>query len=121
MYKELQTKTGAEIFILDKEGPPPGHDEMQRIVVLLGAETQVSHATFEIKTVIENTMSSGHPGGGGRRSGAWTHVGKTYGTWDFSGVGMGPAPMFDVTKMSTDSYAGAGPAPRGVKRHADYQ
>ena len=54
MYKELQTKTGAEIFILDKEGPPPGHDEMQRIVVLLGAETQVSHATFEIKTVIEN-------------------------------------------------------------------
>jgi len=130
MYKELQTKTGAQIFILDKEGPPPGVDDAQRIVVVLGHEDQVQYATHEISTLIDASMAvnrmrggggSGHPGGK-----AFQHVGKSYGTHDWSGVGMGPAPMFDVTQMppetyaGADAYVGAGPQ-RGVKRQADDQ
>ena len=130
MYKELQTKTGAQIFILDKEGPPPGQADDMRIVVVLGSEAQVSYASHEIANLIDASQAvnrmrggggSGHPGGK-----AFQHVGKSYGTHDWSGVGMGPAPMFDVTQMppetyaGADAYAGAGPQ-RGVKRQADEQ
>ena len=130
MYKELQTKTGAQIFILDKEGPPPGQADDMRIVVVLGSEAQVSYASHEISSLIDASQAvnrmrggggSGHPGGK-----AFQHVGKSYGTHDWSGVGMGPAPMFDVTQMppetyaGADAYTGAGPQ-RGVKRQADEQ
>ena len=52
---------------------------------------------------------------------SWASIGKTYGTHDFSGVGMGPAPVFDVTQMPTHTIqeGAAGPMPRGVKRQAD--
>ena len=42
MYKELQTKTGAEIFILDKEGPPPGYAADERLVGLSDPLFQVA-------------------------------------------------------------------------------
>ena len=129
MYKELQSKTGAQIFILDKEGPPPGQPEDMRLVVILGSEAQVSYASHEVTSLIDATQAvnrmrggggSGHAGGK-----AFPHVGKSYGTHDWSGVGMGPAPMFDVTQMpglaaADDGYTGAGPQ-RGVKRQADRQ
>ena len=128
MYKELQTKTGAQIYILDKEGPPPGQPEDMRLVVILGSEAQVSYASHEVTGLIDATQAvnrmrgggSGHAGGK-----AFPHVGKSYGTHDWSGVGMGPSPMFDVTQMpglagADDGYTGAGPQ-RGVKRQADAQ
>ena len=90
---------------------------------------QVSYASHEVTSLIDATQAvnrmrggggSGHAGGK-----AFAHVGKSYGTHDWSGVGMGPAPMFDVTQMpglaaADDGYTGAGPQ-RGVKRQADQQ
>ena len=40
--------------MLDKEGPPPGVDESQRLVVLLGDQAQVRAARAEIDLLITN-------------------------------------------------------------------
>jgi rRNA processing protein Krr1/Pno1 len=42
-FKQLTSTSGARIIILDKE-PPPGEELDQRLVVLIGTPTQVSHA-----------------------------------------------------------------------------
>ena len=37
MLKELQTRTGTQLHVCDKE-PPPGYAESQRLIVIIGAE-----------------------------------------------------------------------------------
>ena len=40
--------------MLDKEGPPPGADESQRLVVLVGEPAQVRAASSEIDLLLSN-------------------------------------------------------------------
>ena len=35
-YRDLATRTGASIFVLDKEGPPPGWSNDWRLVIIMG-------------------------------------------------------------------------------------
>ncbi len=105
-YKELQMRSGADICVLDKEGPPPGHDENMRMVVILGMEEQVAHATMEVKRIIETAGS-----GGGQRNGPGPkrvpYMGvQSYGTHDYCGVGAGPPPFCDVTMYGTSESTG---------------
>jgi hypothetical protein len=46
--------TRCEVFVLDKEGPPPGADESQRLVVLVGEPAQVRAASSEIDLLLSN-------------------------------------------------------------------
>ena len=46
--KALTQNTQCEIFVLDKEGPPPGCGMDQRLIVLLGTSSTVSHAAAEV-------------------------------------------------------------------------
>ena len=48
VYQRLQRETGCHIFVLLKEGPPPGCHEEQRLVTLIGTEAQVAHAGVEV-------------------------------------------------------------------------
>jgi len=47
-YRDLCKRTGAHIFILDKEGPPPGWGDESRLVCLMGTEAQVRRARSEV-------------------------------------------------------------------------
>ena len=51
-FKELAQKTGATICILDKEGPPPGFAEEQRLVAILGSEAQVALGSREVERLV---------------------------------------------------------------------
>jgi len=44
--------TTCEIFVLDKEGPPPGCGPDQRLICLVGYDSQVSGAMAEIDQVL---------------------------------------------------------------------
>ena len=46
--------TRCEVFVLDKEGPPPGADASQRLVVLVGEPAQVRAASSEIDLLLSN-------------------------------------------------------------------
>ena len=46
--------TQCEVFVLDKEGPPPGVDDNQRLVVLVGDQAQVRRAREEVDLIINN-------------------------------------------------------------------
>jgi len=56
-YKELMVKTSCNIFILDKEGPPPGYGDDQRMITLIGFESQVAHAEVEINSLLQSAMT----------------------------------------------------------------
>ena len=43
-HRALVQQTKCEIFLLDKQGPPPGYTAEQRLVVLIGGQAQVTHA-----------------------------------------------------------------------------
>merc|ERR1740115_559789 len=45
--------------ILDKEGPPPGFPEEQRLVAILGTHMQVASATAEVESLVAGTGSGG--------------------------------------------------------------
>ena len=47
-YKALQATTGCELFVLDKEGPPPGYPEDQRVIVVMGPAANVVRAQAEV-------------------------------------------------------------------------
>mmetsp|Transcript_65041 Transcript_65041/g.178468 ORF Transcript_65041/g.178468 Transcript_65041/m.178468 type:complete len:164 (+) Transcript_65041:858-1349(+) len=143
IFKELTAKTACHIFVLDREGPPPGAPEDERIVVCLGTEAQVGHATYEIdqllngsKKLVGGTAPPGaymhdnrsFSGYRGPTLGDSVHLqtrdsfahGRTYGTHDWSGVGVGPRPFLDVTTVNEQSLAlqigpQVGPA-SGMKR-----
>jgi len=53
MLKELQTRTGTQIHVCDKE-PPPGYAESQRLIVIIGAEYLIGRAAAEIFAVVES-------------------------------------------------------------------
>ena len=44
--------TTCEIFVLDKEGAPPGYGPDQRLICLVGYDSQVSGAMAEIDQVL---------------------------------------------------------------------
>ena len=48
----LRQGTQCDVFVLDKEGPPPGFDADHRLVVLMGSEEQVDAARLEIERVL---------------------------------------------------------------------
>ena len=103
-FKELQMRTGATICVLDKEGPPPGHDENERMVTILGFEEQVAHATMEVKQIIETAPGAGQQGACPKRA---PYLGvQSYGTHDYCGVGAGPPPFCDVTMYGTSESTG---------------
>ena len=52
MLQALQASTSCEIFVLDKEGPPPGCGADQRLVMLMGSESQVTFAAAEVEKVL---------------------------------------------------------------------
>ena len=45
----LEANTQCEIFVLDKEGPPPGYGVDQRLIVLMGNDMQVTSAMAEVE------------------------------------------------------------------------
>jgi len=57
-YKELTNKSGCNIFILDREGPPPGCDDAHRLIVLMGYVTQVATAKEELETLLATCQMS---------------------------------------------------------------
>ena len=57
-HRDLTAKTGANIFIMDKE-PPPGQADDQRLIVLIGGMPQVSHAFAEVSAIVEMTSRAG--------------------------------------------------------------
>jgi len=61
----LKARTSCEIFILDKEGPPPGFAPTERVIVLIGGASVVGHATAEINECLHGSGPFG--GGGGAR------------------------------------------------------
>ena len=50
-HKAIQSRTGATMFILGEE-PPPNEPADARMVVLLGAASQVAHATLEVMAAV---------------------------------------------------------------------
>jgi len=116
-YRELQTRTGCTIFILDKEGPPPGFPDDQRLVSLMGFEPQVVQAEAEVTALLSSASqrppTAGKGGGaaapgGGRGSGGYGGgMGGMYGQ-------QPPAPFCDVTTMGGGgAYPGAAAAGYG--------
>ena len=66
MYKELQTKTGAQIFILDKEGPPPGQADDRQPSGLAATKTPfwaIKRPTHPSKSAIQNLFTVGNAKG----------------------------------------------------------
>jgi len=104
-YKELQSKTGCNIFILDKEGPPPGFPEDQRMVVFIGAEQQVAHAEVEVQTLLQTSLKM--PGAAAAMSMAAARQPSMFNPPN----SYNPAPFCDLTTRSSH-------AARGTKRGA---
>jgi len=50
--KALIEATACEVFVLDKEGPPMGFPPDMRAVILVGTFRVVSHALFEVNTLL---------------------------------------------------------------------
>jgi len=55
-FKEIMSNTSCKVFVLDKEGPPPGYEEDQRMVTLIGFESQVEAAENEIESLIQSAL-----------------------------------------------------------------
>ena len=50
VLKQLLERTQCEIFVLDKEGPPPGCTPFQRVIVLIGPQSVVATANSEVNS-----------------------------------------------------------------------
>ena len=61
IFKELTQKHGANLFVLDKEGPPPGYPDEQRLVVLIGSSHQVAAADTEIAYLLKECPNEHSP------------------------------------------------------------
>ena len=53
---ELKTAK-CEIFVLNKEGAPPGYDDHQRLVVLMGSDAQVAQGVMQIENLLGSVSS----------------------------------------------------------------
>merc|ERR1712087_726893 len=97
-YKELTMKTSCKIFVLDKEGPPPGYGDDERMVTLVGFDSQVAHAEVEINTIVQSAMNrpasvSGTPRGPGFRG-----IGPQ--SWNAAPPPSYPQPYVDLAEQS---------------------
>ena len=54
IFKALVARTGCEIFVLDKEGPPPGCAPHMRLVILMGSEMATGCAAAEIEDLMKD-------------------------------------------------------------------
>lgn len=111
-YRELQQKTGCNIFILDKEGPPPGFADDQRLIVLMGYEAQVVHANAEVEALLSSSLARPPVRGGagaGMRGGAAGMGGAGYGGMPLFSPPPA-APFCDPSGMG-GAYGGYGGAP----------
>ena len=50
-------KAKCEIFVLNKEGAPPGYDDHQRLVVLMGSDAQVAQGVMQIENLLGSVSS----------------------------------------------------------------
>ena len=57
-FKELEAKSGAEVFICDEA--PPGHSDLQRLVALCGNPAQVTKALYDITMIMTGTSVNAH-------------------------------------------------------------
>ena len=48
----LLKKAKCEIFVLNKEGAPPGYDDYQRLIVLMGSDAQVAQGVMQIANML---------------------------------------------------------------------
>jgi len=110
-YKELTMKTSCKIFVLDKEGPPPGHSDDQRMVTLVGFDSQVAHAEMEINTLLQSATTRMSGGGGSRFRGPGPQA------WNMAPPPSYPQPYVDLAASQNQDYAVQ--PNRGVKRHAE--
>ena len=53
VFKALVARTGCEIFVLDKEGAPPGCAPHMRLVILMGSEVATGCAAAEIEDLMK--------------------------------------------------------------------
>mmetsp|Transcript_23016 Transcript_23016/g.53208 ORF Transcript_23016/g.53208 Transcript_23016/m.53208 type:complete len:117 (-) Transcript_23016:1201-1551(-) len=104
-YKELTMKTSCKIFVLDKEGPPPGYGDDERMVTLVGFDSQVAHGEMEINTIVQSALNRPTTGGGGR--GGFRGIGPQ--SWNAAPPPSYPQPYVDLAEQSG----------RGVKRSLD--
>jgi len=57
--KALLASTQCEIFVLDKEGPPPNFGPDQRLICLVGTPEVVAHAHAEVLSCLQSTRATG--------------------------------------------------------------
>jgi len=50
-------KAKCEVFVLNKEGAPPGYDDHQRLVVLMGSDAQVAQGVMQIENLLGSVSS----------------------------------------------------------------
>jgi len=50
--RTLVQNTSCQVFVLDKEGPPPGYSEGQRLVVLVGSNDQITNCLETIEELM---------------------------------------------------------------------
>jgi|TARA_B100000524_G_scaffold305323_1_gene180526 hypothetical protein len=62
-YRQLKAQTGCHVFVLLKEGAPPGCSAEQRMVILIGTEAAVSLATAEISLLLNAKGGQARPSG----------------------------------------------------------
>ena len=48
----LRQTTNCEIFVLDKEGAPPGYGDDQRLIIIMGYDAQVAQGVMQIKNLL---------------------------------------------------------------------
>jgi len=116
-FKEIMSKTSCKVFVLDKEGPPPGYEPDQRMVTLIGFDSQVDAAEEEIESLIQSALNRPQ----------FVRLGK-------SAASSYPEPYFDLSNRHEpycDLSAGRsrdrdddrdshhGPRERGYKRERD--
>merc|ERR1719229_2093780 len=106
-YKELTMKTSAKIFVLDKEGPPPGYGDDERMVTLVGFDSQVAHAEVEISTIVQSAMNRPASVSGTPRGPGFKGIGPQ--SWNAAPPPSYPQPYVDLAEQSG----------RGVKRSLD--
>eukprot|EP00316_Scyphosphaera_apsteinii_P020242 CAMPEP_0119299956 /NCGR_PEP_ID=MMETSP1333-20130426/1971_1 /TAXON_ID=418940 /ORGANISM="Scyphosphaera apsteinii, Strain RCC1455" /LENGTH=660 /DNA_ID=CAMNT_0007301565 /DNA_START=15 /DNA_END=1997 /DNA_ORIENTATION=- len=106
-YKELKQTSGCNIFVLLKEGAPPGFAPTQRLVILIGTEQQVAVAAQKISALLSMTDTRDDRISVGQSAYNGPLSFRAPGSHDYSGVGAGPPPFMDKMAMYEQAAAAA--------------
>lgn len=112
-YRKLLATTNCEIFVLDKEGPPPGFGFDQRLIVLMGTEAVVAHANVEINAIVEACKGkTSSPKSKGSPKAAWTPQQPPVGGYATQQPNFGWQPQISAYPMEQfGAYPSTAPAP----------